>query len=127
LIQIARTTHRWGYTPTFAGTVVMPSDSEDLEPFLEARERLARKMIELRTDAKLSQRQAAADAGIKQATWWRLERRLHDPSLAQLLRIQRLFGLDSLDSFFGPGATARLLGVPEPAVESDVESQHDQP
>lgn len=45
-----------------------------------------------------------------------MERKAHDPSHEQLLRIQKLFGVDSIDSFFGPaGATGRLVGIPDPA------------
>jgi hypothetical protein len=57
----------------------------------------------------LNQREAARRAGITQASWSRLEGVKHDASLAQMLRVQRLFGLDSIESFFGPDATGLIL------------------
>jgi DNA-binding XRE family transcriptional regulator len=67
----------------------------------------------------LNQREAAKTAGISQGHWSKIENGRHDPSLAQVLRIQRLFGLDSVESFFGPSPTGRIGRGLDPSGGSD--------
>lgn len=63
---------------------------------------------DLREEHELTQRDAARLAGLNQTRWQRVESgdrtRLED-----LLAIQHLFGLDSLEAFFGPQPSRRIL------------------
>jgi predicted transcriptional regulator len=51
---------------------------------------------------------AARLAGVDDSYWGRLERGECDPTLTSLLRIQRGFGLDSIETLLGPTASTRL-------------------
>lgn len=79
------------------------------ETLAEARRRLAQRMIELRGEAGLSQRQAADRAGIDQSNWGRMEAEKTSPRLDSLLKIQYAFGLDSLESLLGRLPAQELL------------------
>jgi transcriptional regulator with XRE-family HTH domain len=74
-----------------------------------AREALAARMAQLRSEAGMSQRAAATRAGMDQRNWSRIERRELNPRLDSLLRIQFALGVESLESLFGVPATGRLL------------------
>jgi len=65
----------------------------------------------LRRRHEWTQARAATAVGISQAQWCKIERGQADPGLAVALEVVRVFELDSLDSLFGPGAVATLLGV----------------
>jgi DNA-binding XRE family transcriptional regulator len=71
---------------------------------------LAHRVAQLRNEANLSQRQAAARAGIDQRNWSRIEAGESFPRLDSLLRVQWALGLNSLEQLLGPGATETLLG-----------------
>jgi transcriptional regulator with XRE-family HTH domain len=75
----------------------------------EARERLATRMVELRAAAKMSQTQAANEAGMNRRNWSRIETRQLNPRLDSLLRIQYALNVDSLDGLFG-ATTGDLFG-----------------
>ena len=75
----------------------------------EARERLAARMIELRAAARMSQVQAAREAGMNRRNWSRIEKRELNPRLDSLLRIQYALNVDSLDALFG-ATTGDLFG-----------------
>lgn len=92
-------------------SVAEQPDGSSNDAFWEARRRLAERVAQLRIDANLTQREAARQAGIDQATWSRLERMQHDPSLSQVLKVQRFFRLESIESFFGPSPSGQMLGV----------------
>lgn len=49
---------------------------------------------------------AAERAGLDDSYWGRLEQGRCDPTLTSLLRIQRAFGLDSIETLLGPTASA---------------------
>lgn len=78
------------------------------DPLHRAKETVAETLLHLRTEAKLSQKEAAERAGISQGHWCKLENGKNLPNVGQLLRIQGLFGLDSVESFFGPSPSGRL-------------------
>jgi transcriptional regulator with XRE-family HTH domain len=74
-----------------------------------ARVRLADRMRQLRTEANMSQRQAADLAGMDQKNWSRIEGRRANPRLDSLLRIQFALRLESIESLFGSPGTGELL------------------
>jgi transcriptional regulator with XRE-family HTH domain len=86
-------------------------DGQQSDPYVIARAMLAERIKQLRIDSHMSQRQAAFAAGMKQPSWSRLERASNDPSLTHVLRVQRLFRLDSIESLFGQQTTGSVLGV----------------
>jgi transcriptional regulator with XRE-family HTH domain len=84
------------------------------EPFektmiFDARNRLARRMVELRHETNLSQNSAAALAGMSLKSWSRIENRKNSPTLDSLLRIEYALGVDSLEALFGR-TTGDLFG-----------------
>jgi transcriptional regulator with XRE-family HTH domain len=74
-----------------------------------AREALAARMADLRSEAGMSQRAAASRAGMDPRNWSRIERRELNPRLDSLLRIQFALGVESLEGLFGASATDQLL------------------
>jgi len=84
------------------------------EPLNDDDERRALEVFSKRLQALRSERdwsfgQAEAVSGVTRSYWRRLESGRHQPGLIALLRIQRAFGLASLDSLFGPLPTQRLF------------------
>lgn len=61
---------------------------------------LARRIRELRRAQNLSQEKVAAQVGVSQATWSRIER-TGELSVRQLVRLQALLGIETLESFLG--------------------------
>lgn len=79
----------------------MPAHELDTAVFVEARERLARRMKELRNVAGMPQAVAAARAGIDRSTWIRIERaKVTDVKLETLLRIEYALGAGTLEALF---------------------------
>jgi transcriptional regulator with XRE-family HTH domain len=76
----------------------------------EVREALGHRLVELREVANLSQTEASARAGLDRRNWIRIEKGESTPNLESLLQIQYMFGLDTLDSLFGP-TTGDLLKI----------------
>jgi transcriptional regulator with XRE-family HTH domain len=68
---------------------------------------------DLRLAHGLSQDEAAERAGLNQPRWSRIESG-DGPRLADLLAIQYLFGVDSVETFFGRYPSRRIL-EPAPA------------
>jgi len=66
-------------------------------------------------------RSVAADrAGLDGSYWGRLEQGRCDPTLTSLLRIQRAFGFDSIETLLGPTASAALSrSLDEPATPGE--------
>lgn len=62
-----------------------------------------------RDNRRWSQRQAAREAGLTQSDWRRIEAGVKDPKLSTLLRIQRVFGLSSLEDLLGQAPSNRLI------------------
>jgi transcriptional regulator with XRE-family HTH domain len=90
----------------------VPSDdtlSDDL--LLQAQRALGDRLRLLRAERQMTQDAAAAYAGVHQSEWSRLEAGEVDPRLSWLLRAQHLFGIESLETLFGPLPSQRLLGV----------------
>jgi transcriptional regulator with XRE-family HTH domain len=63
---------------------------------------------DLRRAHGLSQADAAARAGLNQTRWSRVEGG-DQPRLGDLLAIQHLFGVDSLETFFGDYPSRRVI------------------
>jgi transcriptional regulator with XRE-family HTH domain len=63
---------------------------------------------DLRVDHELTQRDAARLAGMNQTRWHRVESG-DGPRLEDLLAIQHLFGVESLETFFGSFPTRRAM------------------
>lgn len=61
-----------------------------------------------RCELDLTQREAAARAGISQSHWSKIERGLHDPSIGQALRVQFALGAESLEGMLGTQPSARI-------------------
>lgn len=62
-----------------------------------------------RFELDLTQRQAAARAGISQSHWSKIERGLHDLSVGQALRIQFALGAESIEGMLGRQPSALVL------------------
>jgi len=73
------------------------------------------------TDMAYMPRSVAADrAGLDGSYWGRLEQGRCDPTLTSLLRIQRAFGFDSIETLLGPTASAALSrSLDEPATPGE--------
>jgi transcriptional regulator with XRE-family HTH domain len=69
---------------------------------------LAARISKLRRDRALSQDKVAAYVGVSQPTWSRVER-VGVLSVGQLLKLQELFGLETLESFFGELPSRRFI------------------
>jgi transcriptional regulator with XRE-family HTH domain len=74
----------------------------------EALRHVGSRVRDLRQAHALSQRDAARRAGLNQTRWHRVESG-HGPRLEDLLAIQHLFGVDSLETFFGAYPSRRLI------------------
>jgi transcriptional regulator with XRE-family HTH domain len=74
----------------------------------EALQHVGSRVRDLRKAHDLSQRDAARRAGLNQTRWHRVESG-HGPRLEDLLAIQHLFGVDSLETFFGPCPSRRFI------------------
>jgi transcriptional regulator with XRE-family HTH domain len=79
------------------------------ETFREARDRLAARMIALRTAAEMPQIEAARRAGIDRTSWGRIEAGKLDVRLDTLLRIQYALEVDTIEGLFGE-TTGDLFG-----------------
>lgn len=99
----------------------MPDAGLNKAVFAEARRRLAERMRELRTAARMPQTEAAARAGIDRSTWNRIElAKMTDVKLETLLRIEHALGAGTLEALFCE-TTGDLVGSadrPGPAVDS---------
>jgi transcriptional regulator with XRE-family HTH domain len=73
----------------------------------EALRHVGSSVRDLRLAHGLSQEEAAGRAGLSQAGWSRVESG-DGPRLAELLAIQHLFGVESLESFLGVFPSRRL-------------------
>jgi transcriptional regulator with XRE-family HTH domain len=71
----------------------------EAQPSLEAV--LAGRVRNLREDRGWSQRDAATRAGLSRAWWQRLEAGQLDPQLSDLLRLQRVFELATVEALLG--------------------------
>jgi transcriptional regulator with XRE-family HTH domain len=80
------------------------------ELLIQAQKAVGQRLRALRSDRRLSQADVAGHAGVHQSEWSRLEAGEIDPRLSWLLRVQHLFGIESLESLFGPLPSRRLLG-----------------
>jgi transcriptional regulator with XRE-family HTH domain len=80
------------------------------ELVLQARKALGTRLRDLRKARDLKQWQVAGYAGTNQAAWSRLENGKVDARLSWLLRAQRLFEADSLETLFGPAPSRRAVG-----------------
>jgi transcriptional regulator with XRE-family HTH domain len=92
----------------------MPEPSDDSltdDLLIEAQRAVGDRLRRLRTEKQISQDTAASYAGVHQSEWSRLEAGEVDPRLSWLLRAQRLFGVESLETLFGPLPSQRLLGA----------------
>jgi transcriptional regulator with XRE-family HTH domain len=74
----------------------------------EALRHVGSSVRDLRKTHGLSQRQAASRAGLSQSRWHRVEAG-DGPRLEDLLAIQHLFGVDSLEAFFGEYPSRRIM------------------
>jgi ribosome-binding protein aMBF1 (putative translation factor) len=92
--------------------------SPDDSTLEEARRRLAERMVQLRTEAGMSQREAARRGGMNQRNWSRIEQKKLHPRLDSLLRIQYALHVDSLEGLFGPQATRDILRHHKPSSRS---------
>jgi transcriptional regulator with XRE-family HTH domain len=82
---------------------------------------LADQIRRLRRERGLTQDEVATYVGVSQATWSRVERN-GALSVGQLLRLQELLEVDTLESFFGTlpsRQTPRLGGPPGPTSADD--------
>lgn len=79
--------------------------------------RLGARIKELRTERRLSQEEVAAHVGISQPTWSRIER-TGNVSAHQLLRLQALLELETLESFFGELPSRRVGREKESSADS---------
>jgi transcriptional regulator with XRE-family HTH domain len=94
-----------------ARTEEPPSDDAAVAGALQ---QFAAALKDQRRAAGLTQLQAARATGTTQGYWSKLEAAKQDPSLGLVLRIVRLFELDSIEALFGPAATGRLMGKRRP-------------
>jgi transcriptional regulator with XRE-family HTH domain len=94
------------------GTMATRSDGD--AAVAAALARFAQSLKRHRQAAGLTQLEAARATGTTQGYWSKLEAAAQDPSLALVLKIIRLFELDSIEAFFGPAATGRLMATREP-------------
>lgn len=82
---------------------------------------LAAQIRRLRRERGLTQDEVATYVGVSQATWSRVERK-GALSVLQLLRLQELLGVETLESFFGvlpSRQTPRSGGSPGPIIKVD--------
>lgn len=88
-----------------------PTDERDEKALQErARVALARRLRTLREARGWSVTEAANVANMGRSEWYRLEACEHDPSLRTLFRLQRAFGLATLEELFGTLPTGCLSG-----------------
>jgi transcriptional regulator with XRE-family HTH domain len=87
-----------------------PDDSLPDELLEQAKKKLGKRLRDLRKAEGLNQRQMAAHAGTNQAAWSRVENGQIDARLSWLLRAQRRFDADSLETLFGPAPSRRATG-----------------
>jgi transcriptional regulator with XRE-family HTH domain len=80
----------------------------DADLLAEALRHVGASVRDLREAQGLNQRDAARRAGLNQTRWHRVETG-DGPRLGDLLAIQHLFGIDSLESFFGAYPSRRIL------------------
>lgn len=73
----------------------------------------AERVRELREQRGWSFGDAEAVSGVTRSHWHKLESGSRQPGLLSLLRIQRAFGLSSLDALFGPLPTQQFF-TPRP-------------
>jgi transcriptional regulator with XRE-family HTH domain len=74
----------------------------------EALRHVGASVRDLRRQHRLSQVDAASRAGLSQAGWSRVENG-EGARLEDLLAIQHLFSVDSLETFFGPQPSRRIM------------------
>lgn len=86
-----------------------PDDSLSEDLLKAAQETVGRALRAHRKAHGLSQAAMGAYAGVHQTEWSRVETGEVDPRLSWLLQAQHLFGLESLETLFGPLPTRRLL------------------
>lgn len=89
----------------------LPDDTLASDLLIQAQRAVGDRLRLLRTRAGMSQRRAAGYAGMHQSEWSRLEAGEVDPRLSWLLRAQYLFGVESIESLFGPSPSRRVLGT----------------
>jgi transcriptional regulator with XRE-family HTH domain len=94
----------------------MPRKPLTDETFRAARDRLAARMVELRSAANLPQSEAARRAGMDRTNWGRIESGKLDVRLETLLRIQYALEVDTIEALFSE-MTGDRLG--RPAVRRD--------
>jgi DNA-binding XRE family transcriptional regulator len=87
-----------------------PDDRLPDDLLKEAQKAVGRALRDHRESLGLSQGELGTYAGVHQSEWSRLEAGAIDPRLSWLLRAQHLFGLESIETLFGPLPTRRLLG-----------------
>jgi transcriptional regulator with XRE-family HTH domain len=76
----------------------------------EAQRAVGKALRNHRESLGLSQGETGAHAGVHQSEWSRVEAGEVDPRLSWLLQAQYLFGLESIETLFGPLPTRRLFG-----------------
>jgi transcriptional regulator with XRE-family HTH domain len=74
----------------------------------EALRHVGARVRDLRLAHRLSQQDAAERAGLNQTRWSRVESG-DQPRLGDLLAIQHLFGVESLETFFGEYPSRRII------------------
>src|SRR5436190_941481 len=80
----------------------------DAELVADALRQVGASVRDMREAEGLNQRDAARRAGLNQTRWHRVEAG-DGPRLGDLLAIQHLFGVDSLERFFGAYPSRRIL------------------
>jgi transcriptional regulator with XRE-family HTH domain len=86
-----------------------PDDAPLPEPQIEQlQRRMGERLRAFREARRLTERDVATYAGVNQATWSRVELGRTSPRLRWLLQVQRLFGLESLETLFGDFPTRRF-------------------
>src|SRR5215203_3160146 len=88
----------------------MPEKPLSEADMADVRSALGSRIAALRREVKMSQTEASLRAGLDRRQWIRIEKGESAPRLESLLQIQCVFGLDSLESLFGP-TTGDLLKV----------------
>lgn len=91
------------------GRLLPPGAPPSSDTLAAARKQLARRITELRNEARLSQRQAAARAGMDHRNWGRIEAEELNPRLDSLLKVQHALGVDTLEALLGPLPGRQLL------------------
>ena len=89
------------------------SDRTTSDPGIEAARTAFRKRLkELRLQRGWTPTKAASVSKVGRSGWYRFERGDADPSLTNLIRLQRAFELDSIEALFGAFPTGRALERP---------------